>query len=97
MSPTREREWLKAGNGVSYPSETEVVLESTSSSTDQFGVVVTKHSFNAADVDFQVDYTQVDYPGQIGYQSQIYLFFVPEGTYPETLLQTDNDIGDFLH
>lgn len=89
-------DWLYAGNGVSFPSQNQVVLESSSSSSSQFGVILTQDAYNDDDIDFQVEYTQTDYPSQTGYQSQIYLFFVPEGTSPDTLLQTDNNFGDFL-
>ena len=87
---------LFGGNGVSFPTDTEVVLESTSSTSSEFGVVITKHAFNADDVDFKVDYTQTSYANvQDGYESQLCVFFAPTGTYPEDLLQNDNDFGDF--
>ena len=89
-------EWLYAGNGVSFPSDTVVVFESDSSIANQFGVVITKYAFNDAYVDFQIEYTQTDYTNQTGYQSQLYIFFAVAGTYPETLLQPDNTIGEFL-
>jgi len=93
-------EWMFDGNGVSFPSETEVVLQSESNGNSQFGVAITKHAFNENDVDFQVDYIQTssDYGSEDNwYESQLYIFFAEEGTYPETLLQTDNDIGKFLN
>lgn len=87
-----------AGNGVSFPSSTEVVLQSNSSESSQFGAVLSKHAFNDVDVDFSVNYTQMSFADyQSGYESQLYVFFVPSGTYPETLLQPDNDISEFLN
>ena len=90
-------EWMFHGNGVSFPSETEVVLQSSSYASDQLGAVVTTHAFNEGDVDFQVDVTQTSFAEvQGGYESQLYIFFAEEGTYPETLLQSDIDIEEFL-
>ena len=78
-------DWLQAGNGVSFPSDNQVVLESSSSSSSQFGVILTQDAYNDDDIDFIVEYTQADYPEQTGYQSQIYIFFVPENTSPDAL------------
>ncbi len=84
------------GNGVSFSTDTEVVLSSESNQASQFGVVLTKNAYNGADVDFQVDYVQTDYASlQSAYESQLVIFFVPEGTLPATLLQTDNNFGEF--
>ena len=89
-------EFMFDGNGVSFPSVTDVVLQSDSSNSSQFGVVITKHAFNEEDVDFQVEYSQTSYADvQGGHESQLLIFFAEEGTYPETLQQTDNDIGVF--
>ena len=86
-----------SGNGVSFPSDTEVVLQSDSDQSSEFGVVITTHAFNDDDVDFQVDYTQTSFEHvQSGYESQLYIFFAPEGTYPEMLMQPDSDISEFL-
>ena len=90
-------DWLQVGNGVSFPSENQVVLESSSSSSSQFGVILTQDAYNDDDIDFQVEYTQTDYPSQTGYQSQIYLFFVPENTFPDTLLKQTTILVTSLH
>ena len=65
-------EWMFDGHGVSFPSYNEVVLHSDTPGSDQFGVVLTTHAFNDADVDFAVNYTQTDYSDvQSGYESQV--------------------------
>lgn len=75
---------------------TEAVLHSESSSADQFGVVLTKHAFNEDDVDFQFDYIQESFDHlYTGYQAQLFVFFVEEGTYPKSLLQNDEGFADF--
>ena len=84
---------------VSFPSNDVYTtrLFSDSTASDAFGTVVTKYAFNDLDVDFQVDYIQTSYTEQqAGYESQLYIFFVESGTYPEYLLQNDNIIDDFL-
>ena len=74
-----------------------MILQSESDDSSGFGAVITKHAYSEEDVDFQVDYIQTLFSDdQTGYESQLYIFFAEEGTYPETLLQSDNDIGLFL-
>ena len=65
---------------------------SDSSDSSDFGVVLTKDAWNG-DVDFQVDYNQTAFSD--GWESRFYIFFVPEGTSPDELLQTDNQAGVF--
>ena len=89
-------ELMSDGNGVSFPSDIDVQLQSNSSAQDEFGVVITTHAFNADDVDFKVDYTQTSFADvQSNYESQLILFFATSGTYPEMLLQSDNDFANF--
>lgn len=89
-------ELMTDGNGVSFPSNIDVELRSNSSASNEFGVVITTHAFNASDVDFKVDYTQTSFADvQSAYESQLILFFATSGTYPEILLQSDNDFADF--
>ena len=89
-------ELMSDGNGVSFPSDIDVQLRSNSSASYEFGVVITTHAFNADDVDFEVDYTQTSFAGvQSAYESQLILFFATSGTYPEMLLQSDNNFANF--
>lgn len=90
-------DFMTAGQGVSFVSDgKEFLLESSSSSSSDFGVILSAHAYNANELDFVVNYTQTSFTDlQDGYEPQLVFFLIETGTYPETLLQSDNQFGEF--
>ena len=72
-----------AGNAVTgagrllSESDYQIVLESSTSSADQFGVVLTKSAYSG-DIDFEISYVQDPNFTQTGYQSQLVAFLAEE-------------------
>lgn len=68
---------------------------SSSSSADDFGIIMTNKAFVGEDVDFKVEYTQSEFPEQGGYQSSIVVFFATEDTPMSALNKDDNNFSQF--
>jgi len=87
-----------AGNAVSgagrllSESDYQIVLESSTSSADQFGVALTTSAYSG-DVDFEITYVQDPNFTQTGYQSQLVAFLAEEDTNAADFAQTN--LGTF--
>jgi len=83
-----------AGNAVSgagrllSESDYQIVLESSTSSADQFGVALTTSAYSG-DVDFEISYVQDPNFTQTGYQSQLIAFLAEEDANAVDFTQTD--------
>lgn len=81
-------------NGVALSGDV-FTFGSSSSSADDFGIIMTNKAFVGEDVDFKVEYTQSEFPEQGGYQSSIVVFFATDDTPMSALNKGDNDFSQF--
>ena len=89
-----KNQWMTWGRVDFDLNDDQFILQSEKNS--DLGVLVSTHAFNDTDIDFIVEYDQETFEDDhSGYEAQPYLFFVPTGTYPEILTQTDNQFSDF--
>ena len=81
-------------NGVTLSGDV-FTFESSSSSADQFGMIMSNQAFVGDDVDFKVEYTQSEFQEQDGYQSAIVVFFATDETPMSALNKADNEFDQF--
>mmetsp|Transcript_32342 Transcript_32342/g.72633 ORF Transcript_32342/g.72633 Transcript_32342/m.72633 type:complete len:687 (-) Transcript_32342:475-2535(-) len=87
-------DFSRSDNGVTLSGDV-FTFGSSSSSADQFGMIMSNKAFVGDDVDFKIEYTQSEFLEQGGYQSSIVVFFATDETPMSALNKADNDYAQF--